>query len=35
MLADKQMEIYRTIAYSCVYLTSAIGRLDLHGRLRL
>ncbi len=25
MLADKQMEIYRTVAYSCVYLTSASG----------
>jgi prepilin-type N-terminal cleavage/methylation domain-containing protein len=25
MLADKQMEIYRTIAYSCVYLTSGSG----------
>ena len=25
MLADKQMEIYRTIAYSCIYLTSATG----------
>jgi prepilin-type N-terminal cleavage/methylation domain-containing protein len=24
-LADKQMEIYRTIAYSCIYLTSATG----------
>lgn len=25
MLADKQMEIYRTIAYSCVYLAAATG----------
>jgi type II secretory pathway pseudopilin PulG len=24
-LADKQMEIYRTIPYSCIYLTSATG----------
>lgn len=24
-LADKQMETYRTIAYSCIYLTSATG----------
>jgi prepilin-type N-terminal cleavage/methylation domain-containing protein len=25
MLADKQMEIYRTVAYSCIYLTAATG----------
>jgi type II secretory pathway pseudopilin PulG len=24
-LADKQMETYRTVAYSCIYLTSATG----------
>jgi type II secretory pathway pseudopilin PulG len=24
-LSDKQMEIYRTVAYSCIYLTSASG----------
>ena len=31
MLADKQMEIYRTIAYSCVYLTSATGDTTYSG----
>jgi prepilin-type N-terminal cleavage/methylation domain-containing protein len=25
MLADKQMEIYRTVAYSCIYLTAGTG----------
>jgi hypothetical protein len=25
MLADRQMEIYRTVAYSCVYLSAATG----------
>jgi type II secretory pathway pseudopilin PulG len=25
MLADKQMEIYRRVAYTCIYLTSASG----------
>ena len=25
MLAEKQMEVYRTVAYSCVYLTVATG----------
>jgi prepilin-type N-terminal cleavage/methylation domain-containing protein len=25
MLADRQMEIYRTVAYSCIYLTAATG----------
>ena len=31
MLADKQMEIYRTIAYSCIYLTSATGDTTYFG----